>query len=320
MISTSGNSGSVISVGRAVTVLPLMVIVPRQFGEVLNDALRGLVGIWKTLLAPAIIVSVPVSIATLVVFGATGGDEFLDRILNNPESFQTLPAEVFWELARPFYIAVGISVLLQIVAGVFVALASHGTVAAQLKGAPLTSGEAIRLALRRYATGFGATLLIVIVVALLIGVGTVVWLIPALSVGTPNSTSVLVALVLAVLLLAPGIWAGVAASMTTSAVAIEQRGALASIRRSLQLVRGRWWATAGFLIVVGLLGGIVVQLLQLIALPLAAVTGSGTGLSIASALGVLAQGLLVAAIAAMYTHWYVDLRARKESLSTENLG
>jgi len=35
---------------------------------------------------------------------------------------------------------------------------------------------------------------------------------------------------------------------------------------------------------------------------------------------VAAQGLLVAAIAAMYTHWYVDLRARRETLSTESLG
>jgi hypothetical protein len=68
-----------------------------------------------------------------------------------------------------------------------------------------------------------------------------------------------------------------------------------------------------------LLGGIAIQLIQLIALPLAVVGDGGAALSIASGLGVLAQGLLVAGIAAMYTYWYIDLRARKESLSTEAL-
>jgi hypothetical protein len=103
-------------------------------------------------------------------------------------------------------------------------------------------------------------------------------------------------------------------------VAIERRGVLGSIRRSMQLVRGRWWPTAGFLLLVGLLGGIAIQLIQLVALPLALIGGGGTVLSLASLLGVLAQGLLVAAIAAMSTHWYIDLRARKEELSTETLG
>jgi hypothetical protein len=138
-------------------------------------------------------------------------------------------------------------------------------------------------------------------------------------VGTPNSTSVLVAILLLPVLLGPGIWVGVAVSMTTSAVAIEEVGPVTAIRRSMQLVRGRWWPTAGFLALVGLLGGIAIQLIQLVALPLAGVSGGSTGLTIASALGVLAQGLLVAAIAAMYTYWYIDLRARREGLSTEIL-
>lgn len=297
-----------------------MVIAPRQFGQVLNDAMNGLAGVWKTLLLPALIVSIPVSIATVLAFSATGGADFLDLVMNNPERLQALPEEVFWELAQPLYVAAAIATTLQVLAGVFVALASHGAVAAHLKGNPLTSGEAVRLAVRRYATGFGATLLIVLAIAILIGLGAVVWLVPALAVGTPNTASFLVAMLLLMVLLGPGIWAGVSVSMTTSAVAIEQGGVFSSIRRSMQLVRGRWWPTAGFLLLVGLLGGIAIQLIQLIALPLAAVGGGGTTLSIASALGVLAQGLLVAAIAAMYTHWYIDLRARKEDLSTENLG
>ncbi len=156
--------------------------------------------------------------------------------------------------------------------------------------------------------------------SILLGLGSFIWLVPALSVGTPSLATELVALVLLAVLLGPGVWAGVSASMTTSAIAIESAGVLVSIRRSMRLVRGRWWATAGFLLLVGFLGGVATQLIQLVALPLVAVGDVGTGLSVASALGILAQGLLVAAIAAMFTHWYIDLRARKETLSTESLG
>ncbi|HUG31590.1 MAG TPA: hypothetical protein VMM14_01755 [Acidimicrobiia bacterium] len=297
-----------------------MVIVPRRFGQVLNDAIVGLGAVWKTLLIPAIVVSVPVSIATIALFALSGGADFIDLIINNPERLQTLPREVFWELARPFYLAMGVGALLQLVGGVFVALTGHSAVAAQLAGAPATTGVVTRRALRRYATGLVATMLIVVTIMIMIGLGTVIWLVPALAVGTPNAASVLVALLLLVVLLGPGVWAGVSASMTTAAIVIEDRSALSAIRRSIQLVRGRWWPTAGFILLVGLIGGIAVQLIQLVALPLVAVGGGGAAVSIASALGIFAQGLLVAAIAAMYTHWYVDLRARKEGLSTESLG
>jgi hypothetical protein len=297
-----------------------MVIVPRDFGQVLNSAMNGLAGIWRVLVWPALLVSVPVSAATIVAFGVTGGADIIDLALNNPERLQTLPDEVLWELTRPFFVAIGISAILQLIAGVFLALLSHRAVAAHIGGGQLTSGAAARHAMRRYPTGLGAAVLVGVVVGVLFGVGAAIWLRPMASVGTPNTASVLVSLLLLAVFLGPGIWTAVSMSMTTSTIALEQRGVVASIRRSIHLVRGRWWATAGFLALVGLLGGIAVQLIQLIALPLAVVGGGSASLMVASGLGALAQGLLVAAIAAMYTYWYVDLRARKESVSTESLG
>jgi hypothetical protein len=297
-----------------------MVIIPREFGQVLNDAIVGLGGVWRVLVWPALLVSVPVSIATVVAFSTTGGAEFIDLALNSPESLQALPEEVFWEVVRPFYIAIAIASFLQLVAGIFLALISHRAVASHLRGQSTSSREATRHALKRYPTGLWATVIVVLFVGALIAIGAVVWLMPLRSVGVPNPASALVALVLLVVVLGPGIWAGVSVSMTTAAITLERRGAVDSIRRSIQLVRGRWWATAGFLLLVGLLGGIAVQLIQLIALPLAVVGGGGATLTIASGLGALAQGVLIAAITAMYTHWYVDLRARTETLSTESLG
>ncbi len=260
------------------------------------------------------------SVATVVVFRMTGGGEFLDMLVNRPEAVARLPREVFWELARPFYIAIGVATVLQLIGGVFVALASHRAVAADLAGRTISGGEVSMQALRRYGAGLGAILLILITVSILVGLGITIWLVPVLSVGTPNTTSVLVAMLLLFVLLGPGTWAAVSVSMSTAVIAVEEKGALASIRRSMRLVRGRWWPTLGFLLMVGLLGGIAVQLIQLIALPLAAAGGGSGALIIASALGVLTQGLLVAAIAVMYTHWYVDLRARRETISTSDFG
>lgn len=297
-----------------------MVISPRPFGQVLVDAVNSLARIWKTVLTPALMVSVPVSIGAAILFRVTGGADFLDLLLNDPERLVGLADEVFGELARPFYVALAATTALELVSGVFIALASHRAVASDIGGERVTGAEVSRLALRRYARGLGSTLLVVVAVAILITLGLTVWLLPVVSVGTPNATALLVALVLLVALLGPGLWLGVSVSMTTSAVAIEDTGALMSIRRSMHLVRGRWWPTAGYLILVGLLGGVAIQLIQLIALPLATIGGGGSALILAAALGVLTQGLLMAAIAAMYTHWYVDLRARRESLTTSDLG
>jgi hypothetical protein len=287
---------------------------------VLSDAMNSLARTWRALIVPALAVSIPVSFSTVIVFRVSGGGEFLDTMVNNPQAISRLPSEVFWSLARPFYIALGLATLLQILGGVFVALASHRAVASDLAGTSLSGGQVSVLALRRYATGLIAVMVITLTILILVGLGAAMWLVPILSVGTPNTTSVMVALILLVILLGPGTWAAVSASMSTSVVAVEAAGAFASIRRSMRLVRGRWWPTLGFLLIVGLLGGIAIQLIQLIALPLAAVGGGSTSLTVASALGVLTQGLLVAAISAMYTHWYIDLRSRREPVATSDLG
>ncbi|HJQ75878.1 MAG TPA: hypothetical protein VJ948_01300 [Acidimicrobiia bacterium] len=297
-----------------------MLITPRPFGQVLGEAMNSLATVWKTLLVPAVVVSLPMGLLTAAVFVWTGGGDFLELLINNPEGFGTLPNEVFWDLARPFYVAAAFALLLQLLGGVFVALASHRAVAAQITGVVLTGREASAGALRRYPIAIASTLIITLTLVLLVGLGATVWLVPIMSVGVPNSATVLVALLLLVVMLGPGAWAAVSVSMTTPAVALEDTGILGSIRRSMRLVRGRWWATAGFLLLVGLLGGIAVQLIQLVALPLAAAGGGDAALTVASALGVFTQGLLVAAIAGMYTHWYVDLRARQEPLTTADLG
>jgi hypothetical protein len=123
-----------------------------------------------------------------------------------------------------------------------------------------------------------------------------------------------------VLLVIPGIWLYAAWSVATPALLIEGCGAWHALRRSFRLVRGRWWPTAGVLIVsevmVALLGGAIQALLVGIFL-----TGGSVGVvvllvSLAAAVSAVLTRPFVAAIR---TVLYYDLRVRKEGYDVELL-
>jgi hypothetical protein len=120
-------------------------------------------------------------------------------------------------------------------------------------------------------------------------------------------------------LIIPGLWLIGSFTMVTAVIALEGSGPVASLGRSMALVRGRWWPTVGFLILVGLLGSIAAQLVQLIALPIIGAAGIGIAAGLGFVALIVAQGMVVAAIAVMTTLWYFDLVARKEPVVTSTL-
>jgi hypothetical protein len=297
-----------------------MQIVPRPFGQVLGDAINSLGRTWRALGSTALMVFIPVGVLTLLIFQWTGAVDFLELVFNDPGALNTLPPDVFLEVSRPFIRAVAVAVALQTMAALFVYLAVHHVVASDIAGNQVSGPAARRHAISRLGIGVIAALLGLVIVGALIGVGLAVWLIPFALVGTPNATSSLLAVVLLLAFVGPGIWLLISLSMTTPVIAIEAKGPIASLARSFALVKGRWWPTLGFLLMVGLLGSVAIQLIQLVAIPLSVVGDLGTGVFLASALGIGAQGLIVAGIGAMYTAWYIDLRARREDLLSEDLG
>ncbi len=296
-----------------------MQIVPRPFGQILGDALSRLGGTWKPLASTALIVFIPVGILTLLAFQMTGAVDFLELVFNDPEALNNLPPDVFLEISQPFIRAVVIGVALQSIATLFVYLTVHHVIASDISGKPVSGSAARRHAWGRMWVGLVAGLIGFAVVGVIIGIGLAIWVVPFVLVGTPTATSRWVAVVLFLALVGPGIWLLISFSMMTSVIAIERTGPIRALSRSLSLVKGRWWPTLGFLLMVGLLGSVAIQLIQLVAIPLSVVGDLGTGVSVVSALGVGAQGLIVAGIGAMYTAWYIDLRARQEELLNENL-
>ncbi len=296
-----------------------MEITPRPFGVVLGEAINLLARVWKPLLSSALIAFVPVGAFALMVFRISGAAEVVDLLAQGSEYLNQLDESALRELLTPLLWALGSTLVLQAAATFFVYLVSHILIAAVLNGEAITARQARREAFSRYGVALGAGLLAVSSVVLLIALGFVIWFIPYALVGTPNAISLVIATILFFALVGPGVWVAVSLSMVTPVAALERRGVFGTLRRSVSLVRKRWWPTAAYLLLVSLLGTVAIQLIQLVAFPLAAVTGAAGSSLVVAVVGVVAQGVIVAALGAMYTLWYLDLRARKEPLLSEDL-
>jgi hypothetical protein len=258
---------------------------PQPFGEILNQGMVMFGRVWKKVLVPAFWAFLLLGGATIAVFSATGAGETLQMIVADPLVLDGMSESEVTAVALELLQAGLIVVAIQLVAGGFVNLAVHLIVAAEITGQPIGAGEASTGALRRLPSLLAAGL--VALLAIILG---------------------LLALII------PGLWLIGSFTMVSAVVALEEAGPMAALRRSMSLVRGRWWPTVGFLVLVGLLGSVAAQLVQLVALPIISAAGVGLAAGLGFVILMVAQGLVVAAIAVMVTLWYFDLRARQEPL------
>lgn len=122
-----------------------------------------------------------------------------------------------------------------------------------------------------------------------------------------------------ILLIIPGIYLTVTWSVATPALIFEGIGGVAALKRSYELVKGRWWVTFG-----ALLAGLVAVIAAsfIITLILGGIASSGS-VDVILTLGAISRFIsalltypLLAAIAAVI---YVDLRARKEGVQAHDL-
>lgn len=231
---------------------------------------------------PALATSVVVAIVSYFVLTSTNALEFFDLTLNDPEAINLIPEEELRTLILNFFVAITwIGIISAIVYG-FLYLAATRAVGEVLATQP--SGRTV----------VGAAL-----------ASMLIW--------TLAFVPILVGSMIGfVLLIVPGIWFVVSASMTAQVIAIERLGPIAAIKRSFNLVKGNWWETFGFILLIGLIGGTASQLIQLVALPLFLVGNPSFAFGITIAAGVAFQGLIIAAIAVGIAIWYFNLRARAD--------
>ena len=231
---------------------------------------------------PALAASVVVGIVSYLVLTATGALDFFDLALNNPEVLESMPDAELVELLVDFITAmIWVGIASAVVYG-FLYLVAARAVAEEVATQP--SGRSV------IAAAFSSMLVWIIALAI-ISVGT--------SVGF-------------LLLIVPGIWFAIGSSMTAPVIAIEGLGPIASIRRSFGLVKGNWWPTLGFLMLIGLIGGTASQLIQVVAVPLFLVGSPSIAFGVTIAIGVAIQGLIVASIGVGIVVWYLSLRAKTD--------
>ena len=267
-----------------------MEITPKPFGEILGEGVTMLARVWRRILAPAFWVFVLIGAMTIGAFALTGADDVLQLLLSDPVTFQEMSEAEVTEAGLLLLQAGSIVLAFQLLGTGFLNLTVHRIVASELAGEPVGARVASSRALARMFTLLVAGLIAIVLVV----VG-------------------LFALII------PGLWLAGSFSVLTTVVALEDVAPIEALRRSFALVRGRWWPTVGFLLLVGLFGSVAAQLMQLVALPIIGAGGVGIGAGLGFVLLVVAQGFVVAAIAVMLTLWYLDLRARKEPLVSESL-
>lgn len=295
-----------------------MRVLPRTLAAVLSDSTLILGRNWRALASLGLLAFIPAGVLTLIVFRYYDAGAFLELVLNQP-SLEAIPPDVLRELAGPFIRASVIALLIQGVASVYVLLGCHRVVVSDVAETSTGTGEATRFALANLLPGLAAVLVAAIPVAAALVFGLSAWLQPTGSGGGSSPIVSLVGLLLLIAFLAPGLWLLASFSMTTNALAVESPGILGALTRSWNLVRGRRMQTLGLLFLVGFLGIVAAELIQLVAVPIALVGPGNAPRFIASVLGIAFQGMIVAAIGVPLTLWYIDLRARSEQLLSENL-
>jgi len=118
----------------------------------------------------------------------------------------------------------------------------------------------------------------------------------------------------------PAIYLWVAWSVAAPVLLLEDVRGLKALRRSRQLVKGRFWPTMAVLLLITILTSIVQAVFIGILAGVVSVSGNEVALAVADAIGQTASGVLTTPLtAAVLTVLYFDLRVRKEGFDLELL-
>jgi len=256
---------------------------PRGVGEILDAAFRLCFTHWRSLVTATLVVVVPVQIlATTVVFSAFPED------LTSEEAFlgSQAPQDFGVFLAGQL-----VSTVLTVLMVLLTIAACFKAVADAYLGSRPDWRASVRFAVARLAPLLWISLLFVLGVV-----------------------AGLLALVI------PGIFLAIAWSLAYPAALVEDVRGVAALKRSFQLVRGRWWPVFGVQLVGAILVAIIASMVQFVVLAPVFFVDSLLALAVlsglASIVGYAISTPLQAAIVAIV---FFDQRVRNEGLDLELL-
>lgn len=257
-------------------------------GEMIDGAIRLFRSHFATLIKISAAVLGPIGLVQLIGTIAVGPLDLTSAFVPDPD---LTPQEVLGPLV-PVYTVLGITAIISFLGSVWVQAASILALTQVYQGIQPDWKNSLRASLRRFLPLTLATILITFV--------------PAIGL---------------VFCLVPGVWLWTMWSVTPAALMAEQKGAIQSMGRSWQLVKGRFWPVLGAMVLGYLLYWVVSQIVGTVTgvVTFAGMMGGSDTISfIPSVVGSIVVSILSAPfLAAMVTIVYFDLRVRKEGYDLE---
>ena len=255
---------------------------PLRIGEILDAGIKLFTRHWRTLVLSVIVLILPVQILSALIIASIAPEQF---------DWTTTQTGVSEGEEAEFWTGQAVIAVLTLVTALLATGVCFKAVADAYLGVEPDWRRSLRFAVKRLGGLLGVTILGFLI------------LVPAF-----------------VALIVPGIWLAVAYSVAVPALLLERIGPVAALRRSFRLVRGRWWPTAGALLVGYLLIWVIGALVEgMITVVPTLVAEDNT---LVAALGAVVGGTVGSALttpypAAVVTLIYFDLRVRKEGLDLQ---
>jgi hypothetical protein len=255
---------------------------PLGIGEILDAGIKLFLRHWRPLVLSVVGLILPVQILSALVTASVAPEQF---DLTSDESGVEEGEEA------EFLIGQGIIALLSAISILLATAVCFKAVADAYLGVEPDWRRSLRFAVRR----LGGLLGVAVLGGLLVALATIA-------------------------LVVPGIWLFVMYSVAVPALLLERIGAWSALRRSFRLVRGRWWPTAGALLVGYLLIGIIGALVTGVIMVVPSLVAEDN--TLVGALGSVVGGTVGSVLttpysAAVVTLLYFDLRVRKEGLDLQ---
>jgi len=255
---------------------------PLGIGEILDAGIKLFLRHWRPLVLSVVGLILPVQILSALVTASVA-----------PEQFDLTSTETGVEEGEEaeFLVGQGVIALLSVISVLLATAVCFKAVADAYLGVEPEWRRSLRFAVGRIGGLFG----VAIVGGILVALATVA-------------------------LVVPGVWLFVSYSVAVPAMLLERIGAINALRRSFRLVRGRWWPTAGVLLIGYLLIGILGALVTGVIMVIPSLVAEGN--TLVGALGAVVGGTVGTVLttpysAAVVTLLYFDLRVRKEGLDLQ---
>jgi len=210
----------------------------------------------------------------------------------------------------------GVGLLIGVIAtGLFTILIGHAVL-----GRRISAGQAWSEARGRLLRLLGLTVLIAAATWGILLAGVLIAVVSGVTLG---GVGVALGVLLVLVLIPVAIWLWVLWSLAAPTLMLERTGVIASMRRSMRLVRPAWWRIFGIELLAAIIGGIIATV---VAIPFAVIGGVSLFTAsdptaipwvylVGSAIGTLVASIVVQPFSAGVTALlYVDQRIRREAL------